>query len=288
LALLLGDCLDGVYRNIMAINYNKANLTIMVISENEEKNIRRCLESVVGFAESIIIVDSSTDTTPDICKHYTKNIFTYKGITYEDKCNYGIEKAFTDWVLAVDADEVLTPEIKKEILELDLNNTEFNGFRACFRQFLINRTVNDATIPAAIRLYKNTSRYVSTVPHAPMEVYGKVGVLKNYILHFSHPTINDFIRKTNNYSDHEAKELFEKGKRMSWLRLLGKPINAFYLSYFKTKRYKYGVSGFIYSLLIANYSFMMGLKLYWLSLPDDKKKPEADVAEFFDDYHYGI
>jgi glycosyltransferase involved in cell wall biosynthesis len=256
------------------------NISILVVARNEEKNIERCLSSVKDFSDELIVVDNeSTDSTAKLSKKYTPNVFKHNGKTYEDNINYGLTKVSNEWVLAVDADEVLTSGLKKELVELDLKPSKYNGYRVCFKQIFISRQVDPHNILGTIRLYKSTSRYEDITPHTPISVYGEVGALKGHILHFFTPSIESFIKKTNEYSEFEAEKLYKQGKKLSRIRLLLKPINAFYLSYFKARRYKFGLHGFLYSLMVANYEFMKGIKLFWLGVPSELKDFDLEVKK---------
>lgn len=260
-------------------------ISVVIATYNEEKNIKLCLENLKDLAGEIIIVDMfSTDRTVEICKKYTKKIYFYKkNCIPEEQHMYGIQKATKPWILIIDADEILTDHYKKALNNIDLKNTEYAGFRVCQKKLFLGKSVvnNEEKTPGSIRFFKKGSHYPSFVPHTPIKIPGKLGEIKEgYFLHNAYPTINQFIKKNNHYSDFEVQSLFEKGKRTNLLKILLKPLSAFLGWYFMHKQYGLGARGLIHSMLQANNIFMQEIKLYWLAQNNKNKAYDKEYIKY--------
>lgn len=257
-----------------------SRISVLLPVFNEEKNIERCLKSLKDFADEIVVVDMfSTDRTAAICKKYTDKVFFYKkNGNAEEQKEYAIKKASYEWLLLVDADEILTNDYKKEIKE-KIKSNKYAGYKVCQKNYFLGAALNDFKKPGSIRLFKRGGHFKSVVPHTQVSVSGKIGVISSYFLHNAHPDINIFVRKTNFYSSFEAQDLYKKQKRSNKLKILLKPAVTFIEWYFKQKKLRYGARGFIYALLQANYTFLKEVNLYWLC--QKNKNFDKDYLRYF-------
>lgn len=184
------------------------NISALIAVKNEEKNIRRCLESV-KWADEIIIVDSnSTDKTLDIARKYNPVIYQFKkkGYLLREKLNFGINKAKKDWVMIVDADEEVTPELKMEILK-KINNAKDNAFTVNFKTFAFGRFFNGELWSGSeiIRFFRRGKAiYKDIQPHSILSVKGSVGMLNGSINHYVYTDTKSFIKKTEKYTTMSA------------------------------------------------------------------------------------
>lgn len=189
----------------MTKDNNKLSVTMAVY--NEEQYLSRCLSSVDGLADEIVIVDgNSSDKTIEIAKKFKAKI-----IKTTNKKNFHINKkmandsAIGEWILQLDADEVVSKELFKEIQQTVLSNPIENGFWIPRRNFFLGQFLTKGgTYPDyTLRLYR---RLFGNLPakdvHEQAKVQGKVGYLKNDLLHYSNPTFAEYIEKRfNRYTD---------------------------------------------------------------------------------------
>ncbi len=229
----------------------KHSITLAVF--NEEKFIGRCLASIKDIASEIIVVDGkSTDETVKIAKKFGAKI-----VETTNKTNFHINKkmandsASGEWILQLDADEVVTPELGKEIKETINRNPEENGFWLPRANYFLGRFLRKGgTYPDyTLRLYR---RGFGNLPaksvHEQAEVVGKTGYLKNDLLHYADRTFERYMMRFNRYTDIEAREV-QGGllKYLIWLPLFDR--NQGFLSiYFRHLGFLDGFPGFIWAL----------------------------------------
>jgi len=221
----------------------KNKISTVIITCNEEKNIKECIETVL-FSDEIIIVDSySQDKTISICKKYYPKlkIFQRKWDNYSNQKNFGINKAKGEWILSIDADERVTEELKKEILSA-INNKEFNGFYIPRKNFYFEKFIRwGGNYPDyQLRLFrKNYGKFKNIPIHEGVEVKGKIGKLKNPLIHLTYRSIDDYFKKFIKYTELEKELLIIKNVK----------INLFtFLYYFIILPLKKFISRFIFKL----------------------------------------
>lgn len=240
-------------------------LTIALATYNEEENIKKCLDSVKGLADEIIIVDgTSNDRTREIAEEYGAKV-----IIRENPANFHINKqkaidlASSEWILQLDADEKVSPELKEEIKEKILRqNPEANGFWIPRKNFFLGRyLMKGGQYPDyTLRLYRRgKGRLPQKDVHEQAEVEGEVAYLKSALLHYPYKNFLSYIRKWNRYNKFEADQLKNrmKGKNFYKKGFLGivfifiKPTYWFFLTYFRHKGVLDSWQGFIFSFFSA-------------------------------------
>lgn len=247
-----------------------SKISVVIITKNEEKNIKSCLESV-KWADEIIIVDSfSTDKTIEIAKKYTPKIFVRSFKDYSDQRNYANQQASEPWILTVDADERVTDDLRKEILEA-INNVKYDAYWIPCLDYMFGKFIkHGGWYPQYhIRLYKkDKTKWVGKVHEKPY-VEGKIGYLKNPILHYSHLKISDFLKKLNRYTSIEAQELYNAGYKPNLLRLIFWPVIVFVYKYVCKLGFLDGIHGLVLAVSLAYYHFMRYAKLWEKSQKDN-------------------
>jgi glycosyltransferase involved in cell wall biosynthesis len=239
-------------------------LSVVIITLNEEKNIGRCLSSVKKLADEIVIVDSfSTDKTKEICEKFGTRFVEQKFLGYEDQKNFAHQLAQFDYVLSLDADEVLSENLQAEVQKVK-NNFEFDGYN-------FNRltSYNGQWIrhcgwypDMKVRLVKKEkARWGGGNIHEGLEVKGTVGHLEGDLLHFSYATISSHVLQTNKFSSMEANVLFNKGKRASLLKLVTRPPFQFFKDYFLKLGILDGRYGFVICFINALYVLLKYAKM---------------------------
>lgn len=240
-------------------------ISVIVITKDEEKNITECLKSV-DWADEIIVVDAeSTDKTIELAKKFTEKIYTRKWEGYVPQKKYALSLANNDWVLSLDADERITPELKNEILNLTPN--DYSGYKIRRRNFLLDKEITSCGWgnDYQLRLFLNEKTDLTDrLVHEGFKVDGKVGELKQPMLHFTFTSFTDYLNKINYYTSLKAKELLERKGKVSGWTIFSHTISAFFLFFINRGGFKDGVYGLIISLLHSVSTMLNYIKLWEL------------------------
>ncbi|MDI6050232.1 glycosyltransferase family 2 protein [Flavobacterium sp. XS2P24] len=232
------------------------HLSVLIITLNEENQMKALLANL-DFADEIIVVDSfSSDNTEAICKSFGKVKFIQnKFENYSSQRNFAIEQAKNDWILFLDADERLTPELKNEIL----NTIRFNKTYAAFffyRTFMFkNRVLHFSGLQTdkIFRLFdKNFAKYTTDrLVHEKLTVTGKTDVFKNKLIHYSYSDYKCYKSKTTRYGKLKAQEKFIKNQKPSILLQILHPSYNFLYNYFVRLGFLDGKKGLVICYLNA-------------------------------------
>lgn len=239
-------------------------LSVVIITFNEEKNIGRCLESVKNIADDIVVLDSfSTDATTDICKKYSVNLIQRKWESYSASKNFANTKAKYDWVLSLDADEVLSEELKKSILKIK-KTTELKTYK-------FNRLTNYCgTWIRHCGWYPDTKTRIfdrrkihwqGTIHEDLSEPAHQAILLKGDCLHYSYPSVEAHIRQTEKFTTLSAEALFAKGKKTNFIKLYLSPVIKFIQSYVFQLGVLDGYYGFVVCKISAHSTYLKYFKL---------------------------
>lgn len=251
-------------------------LSVTIITFNEEKNIKECLESV-KWADEIIVVDSeSKDKTVEIAKAFTDKVFNKKWEGFSEQKSYALSLASNEWVLSIDADERVTPELKEEIRSSLSINNGFNGYYIPRRNFFLGKEIkNCGWYPDyQLRLFRKSMTVVdSRKVHEGFLVTGERGYLKENFIHFTHNNLHDIFKKINEYSTLEAAELYTT-KKARPINIFINPVAGFLSHYIHRRGYKDGVHGLMVSLIHAATKMMTYMKIWDLQ---NKEKNKIDA-----------
>jgi len=243
-------------------------ISVVIITYNEQDNIKRCLESV-RWADEIIVIDSgSYDKTLDIVRKYTNKIYIHKWKGYSKEKNFGILKAKNDWILSIDSDEVVSDELKDEIIK-SIKNTKFDGFFIPRKVYFLDKWIKHCGWypDFQLRLFKKSKGRFdeSKLVHEGVKLNGKIGYLKNSLLHFPYKDLNQYFQRFNKYTTLAANELFKKNKRVIFVNLILNPIFTFFKMYFLKLGFLDGFAGFVVCFLSSFYNFVKYSKLWELT-----------------------
>jgi len=242
-------------------------ITAAVITYNEESRIERCLKSLT-WADEIIVVDSfSTDRTLEICGRFTQKVFQHPWPKdYSVQRSRAHQYASNDWILFIDADEVVTRDLRDEIVSLFDATPEADAYGIPRREYFAGKWIEaGGWYPQykTILYRKSLGEWMNPI-HEKVVTRGKMGCLKSPILHDGYGTFETFMTKFNQYSTIEAERTYQEGRRekFSFTKALFKPLERFFGRFIKHKGYKDGVHGFYMAAVIAFNYFLQEFKFY--------------------------
>ena len=248
-------------------------ISIIVLTKNEEKNILDCLETISWADEIIVVDDNSEDRTVEIIE--SQNLKNLRIIEKElnddfsEQRNYALQKAKNEWILFLDADERIAPELRREINDFlieEKNNPKLNGMYFKRRDMLWGKLLKHGETEHVILLRlvrKDFGKWHGKV-HETLEVKGNTGTFTNYILHFPHQTVSEFLREINFYTTIRADELYKTGKKSSLFQIVVYPKAKFFVNYFLKLGILDGLEGLVFAILMSLHSFLVRGKLWLL------------------------
>ena len=248
-------------------------ISAIIITKNEERNVRDCLETVKWVNETIIVDAGSTDRTVDIAKEFTKKIFNRPWDGYGAAKNYGLSQSTSEWILWLDADERVTEELQKEILEnitsVDKSVTAMSMPRRA--NFLGRWIYHCGWYPGRItRVFKRSAgRFTEERVHERLEVQGKTILLHSDLLHHTDPDLKHYFDKFNKYTSLAAEELKERKKGFTLMKMVVNPLWVFFRMYVLRLGFLDGIPGLILCVVSANYVFTKYAK-HWECLMQTK------------------
>lgn len=243
------------------------SLSVVIPTLNEEKDIRRCLESV-KFANTILVVDcGSTDKTTLIAKQLGAKVITNKFENFAQQRQFGDDQVNSDWILSIDADIEVPQKTAAEILRT-IKDTKYSAFKVGRENIIWGKVIRHTDWSPKddchIRLYKKGSGKWESEVHELFVTKEKIGVLKNNLIHHNYDSISEFIQKMNSYSDFEAQKRYKNRQRFSFWSMLWEAKKDF------LKRFVYKLGfldeerGLFLSILQAIYYLCVNIKLYQL------------------------
>ncbi|RJQ25584.1 glycosyltransferase family 2 protein [Candidatus Parcubacteria bacterium] len=245
------------------------SLSIIILTKNEENTIVDSLESA-SFADEIIIVDdNSTDRIDEIIKKINnpKIKLTKHSLDHDFSAqrNFALKITKSDWILFLDADERISKELQKEIIE-KIKDNNIDGYFIKRSDFLWGKKLRygETGNIKLLRLGKRGSGIWKGKVHETWNIKGKTSELENDLTHLPHQTIKEFLSEINYYSDLRAKELFDKGVESNLLSIIIYTKGKFMVNYFLKLGFLDGIPGFVFAILMSFYSFMVRGKLYLL------------------------
>lgn len=244
---------------------------------NEENNIRRCLNSL-AWVDEIVVVDSfSTDRTVEICRQYTDRVYQHKWLGYVGQKELIKKMASHPWILFIDADEEVSPELRDEILQEfeSGRNKDCDGYEFPRKVFFLDQWITHGEWwpDRKMRLYlKEKGVCTGREPHDHVLVTGPVKRLKGCLFHYTYDDISDQISTQNRFSTISSKGLFLEPRRFSGWDLVFRPLFRFFKGYVLKRGFLDGYRGFIIACLIAIGVFFKYAKLWELTYI--KKTPQ--------------
>ncbi len=261
----------------------KVKLSVALATYNEENVLPSCLESIKGLADELIVVDGfSTDQTAGIAKSFGARVIVADNepIFHVNK-QLAIDECQGEWILQLDADEIITPELKEEIKEIIDKEVPQNAFWLKRKKMFLGKWIKKGgQYPdPVIRLFKKgRAKLACKSVHEQMEVDGEIGWLKNPMIHLPNSSFSVYITKDNRYSTLTALEMKEKRLPVGFYTavryLIFRPFNTFFSLYFRHLGFLDGFPGFVFAFYSGLHQASAYVK-YW----EMKNSPDIDVKK---------
>ena len=249
-------------------------ISLVVITKNEERNIANCINSVKDVVDEIIVIDSfSSDSTKNICEQLGANFISKIWEGYSAAKNYGNSIANGEYILSLDADEVLSDDLKSYILS-EKNEFQFDAYYFNRKTNYCGQWINHSGWypDPKLRLWKKDNVYWQGDIHEKIILPDnyRINFVKLDILHYSFNSISEHVSQLNRFSDIHALSAFEKGRKTNVIKIFIKPIERFLTTYFFKLGFLDGFYGFIICQLSAQAIFLRNIKLYQLNRKNKK------------------
>ncbi|QOZ82145.1 MULTISPECIES: glycosyltransferase family 2 protein [Chromobacterium] len=241
----------------------RARISVVLITKNAETSLEKCLDSV-GFADEIVLVDSgSTDRTLAIASTYKAKVIHQDWLGFGPQKQLAVEAASHDWVLCLDADEWLSPDLINEIKAM-LDNPQAKAFQfpRCNR-FMGRFLKHGEGYPDwSLRLFhRGHARWSDDLVHEYVISNGPVHKLRHELMHESGEDIALYLNKQNRYTSLQAERLFQRGKRVGIAKLILSPLLRFIKFYFFRRGFLDGVPGLVHISIGCFNSYIKYAKL---------------------------
>ncbi len=239
-------------------------LSVVIITFNEGHHIARCLKAARAVSDEIVVIDSgSTDNTVEVCKAYGARVITNQWCGYSEQKNFGNAQASFDWILSLDADEVLNEKLIKSIV-LWKDNPQ----PACFKRmtnYCGSFIKHGGWYPdVKVRLFnKHETKWEGTI-HEVLHGLSKENtfLLEGDCLHYSYYSIEQHYAQAEKFTTIQAEDLFQQGKKSPWFKRVFSPISKFIVDYFFRMGFLDGKAGFTVARISAYATFLKYKKLH--------------------------
>ena len=247
-------------------------LSVAIITHNEEDNIGEALESI-KWADEIVVIDSfSADRTAEICRGYTDKVYSFEWQGFSEQKNKAVSMTTQPWVFVLDADERVTEELKKEILNVVKNaypspiplpqgegaKGRADGYYVPRRNYFSGRWIKHGGWwpDYTLRLFRREKGlFEAREVHESIKIIGSTGYLKNPIEHYTYKNVDDYLKRMQTYSILAARELFKKGQRANILDIIFRPPATFFRMFFLQLGMLDGIYGIILAYLYSVYTY---------------------------------
>lgn len=242
-------------------------ISVSLIACNEGHRIGRCLESVAGWTKDIVaVINDCTDATESILQAHGATVIHSPWQGFREQKNQSLQHCLQPWVLALDADEAVSPELRRAIEAFFAQGVDaVNGAEFSRKVWLFNRwiTHGDYYPDVVLRLFRNgCGHWAGDDVHTAIELQGKRLRLHGDLLHYTHSSINAHVRKTMAYADDFADRSRQDGRSASLLAIVIRPPWRFFRSYVLRLGFLDGLAGYYIAVMLAFYTFLRYSRLY--------------------------
>ena len=259
-------------------------ISVVINTLNEEENIPHALNSIKDLADEVIVVDMmSDDNTQEIAKEMGAKVYEHERMGYvEPARNFAISKASGEWILMLDADERISPELESAIKQIVIDERSKDYYRLPRKNLVFSKWLRhsrwwpDYNIRLFRKGYVEWSEIIHSVPLTRGEGADLEEKEENAIVHHHYSSIDQYIERLNRYTSHQAKGLVQKKYKFAWQDVIRKPVNEFLSRYFAGEGYKDGLHGLVLSGLQAFSEFVVYLKVWQM---DNFKKQHINIED---------
>lgn len=260
----------------------KLPISVTIITQDEADRVGPAIESVIDLVDEVIVVDSgSSDGTEAVAEGLGAWVVHHDWPGYGRQKRYAEELARNDWILNIDADERLLPELRDEIAARFEGEPSEDAFRLPIHdRFLCSERISRKAQYLPVRLYRRSrGRYSESPVHdrVQMEEGARIGVLTGRIAHDSTRSLSHRLQKMDGYTRMQAEDMRRKGRRASGVRLVADFWLSFLLGYFTKGFWRAGLIGYIYAMNYAYSRFLRQAKLYEL-----ERCSKSDISKVAD------
>lgn len=241
-------------------------ISAVVLTKNSEDTIAETLGSLSWCDEIVIVDDNSKDSTVSIAeKHNARVVKHALHGDFAAQRNFGLSQAKGDWILYVDADEVVSPELVSEI-RMAITDRIKDGYFLKRQDTLWGHVLRhgETSQVRLIRLGRKGAGVWVRPVHEVWQIHGYVGTLNNPIIHYPHPNVTQFLRDINDYSTANAEYMFDMRRRVKWWQIIAYPNAKFIQNYIWRRGFLDGTPGAIVALMMSFHSFLTRAKLWQL------------------------
>jgi len=245
-------------------------ISVVIIAFNEAHHIARCVEAAKGVADEVVVVDSfSTDNTVEVCEKLGAKVIQQAWLGYSEQKNFANAQAKNDWVLSLDADEVLDEALQQAILEWKNKEPVPAAFKR-MTNYCGTFIKHGGWYPdIKIRLFNRSTTQWEGVIHESLTGLSRSNtlLLAGDCLHYSYYTKEQHYQQTRNFTTIQAKDLFERGKKAPWFKRLFSPVVKFVMDYVFRGGFLDGAAGFHVARISAYATYLKYSKLHehWVS-----------------------
>jgi len=251
---------------------NIGKISVIVTCRDEAGRIEKCLDSAHGFGECIVVDSFSGDDTVALARERSSLVYQRPFVSAADQKNWALQRVRYEWVLILDADEILTRALRAEIEELQ---PTCRGYWIRRRSDYLGRTIRGCgwQRDRVLRLFERAhGRYDDAQVHEEVHVVGKSGALRNPLEHHPYRDVTHHIKKINEYSSRGARDFVERGGRMAALRMLTRPPLRFVRMYLLQAGFRDGWQGLVLCLLSVYSVFLKYAKAWELQWRDQERE----------------
>jgi (heptosyl)LPS beta-1,4-glucosyltransferase len=257
----------------------RQTISCAIVVFNEERNIREALNSVAWMDEIIAVDSYSTDKTVEICREFTPHVFQRKWNGFGEQKNSAIDRATSDWVFILDADERVSDDLRAEIQRVLETSTPVGpvAYSLPRKNYYYGKWIRWGGVypDYQLRLFRRgVGRLDDSEPHNRFVFEGLHGDLTHALDHYTERTIEDHFKKFNNFTTLAARERGKTKKRVRWSDLTIRPLFTFWKYYVRRQAFRDGVHGLIISVFASMYTFVKYAKL-WDTTRQGTAHPDA-------------
>lgn len=244
------------------------NISVVISAFNEEDLIQDCLKSVKWANEIIFINNQSTDRTVEIATKFTDKIYSRPNnpSMLNLNKNFGFTKAKSDWILSLDADERVSKNLKREIVNRLKQDKKTVGYLIPRKNIIFGKWIQHGLWypDYQLRLFKRgKGKFPGKHNHELLKVKGETQKLTNHIIHYNYNSVNQYLNKiAYYYSDNEVTNFLKKGKKLYWSDAIRMPASDFLTNFFAREGFKDGLHGLVLALLQSFYSLVVFAKVW--------------------------